>query len=231
MCGLQVPTRSLAENKNTPISKTIAPTMSGQFPYRHKEDIEMGKILDSISLFEELRKFEYNIAIENGVTFSFRFKREHYHHLAGFQYLTDLPDIAKPRLAHKFYSDLMHGKIKESRIESSTKYPHIAERVEAFAMLEEILETGEGRIIVEFNPDIAGSVIEAKFLLFKRKGTPFQGNATYYSLFLDNNGKDEIFFPVSFLVEHSGLYVREQETFFCTITRQPLNTKKDLVGV
>lgn len=191
----------------------------------------MGKILDSVLLFEKLRKFEYHISIENGVSFSFRFKREHYHHLAGFQYLTDLPDIARPRNgSHKFYSDLVRGKIKESRIVASVKYEHIAERVAAFSMLEKILETGEGRIIVEFDPDLSNSVIEAKFLLFKRKGNPFQGNATYYSLFLDNT-KGKPFFPVSFLVEHSGLYVRNQKTLFCTITRQPLKVGKELVGV
>lgn len=187
----------------------------------------MGKILESVELFDQLRKFEYRIAIENGVEISLRFKREHYHHLAGFQHLTDLPDIANPRTGtHKFYRDLKSGKIKERKIETSVKYHQIAERIASFSKLKDILESGEGRIIVEFDPTIPDSLIEAKFLLFRREGNPFKGEATYFSLFLDNVEESKSFFPVSFLVEHSGMYVREQKTYFCKITQNPLKGEK-----
>ncbi len=196
----------------------------------------MGKILESIELFDQLREYEYHITIENGIRFSLRFKREHYHHLAGFQHLTDLPDIAHPQSGtHKFYRDLKSEKIKEQKIESSVKYFQIVERIEAFSKLEEILESGEGKIIVAFDPKIPSSLIEAKFLLFKREGNPFKGEATYYSLFLDNAEEGKPFFPISFLVEHSGMYVRDQQTYFCKIVRTPLKKEKrsdkQLVGV
>lgn len=187
----------------------------------------MGKILESVELFDQLRKFEYRIAIENGVEISLRFRREHYHHLAGFQHLTDLSDIANPRTGtHKFYRDLKSGKIKEQKIEASVKYPQIAERIEAFSKLEEILESGEGKIIVEFDPTIPDSLIEAKFLLFRREGNPFKGEATYFSLFLDNVEQSQSYFPVSFLVEHSGMYVRDQKTYYCKIERKALKAEK-----
>lgn len=196
----------------------------------------MGKILESVELFDQLREYEYHITIENGISFSLRFKREHYHHLAGFQHLTDLPDIAYPQNGtHKFYRDLKSEKIKEQKIEASVKYFQIAERIESFSKLEEILEAGEGKIIVEFDSKIPNSLIEAKFLLFKREGNPFKGEATYFSLFLDNTEKGKPFFPVSFLVEHSGMYVRDQRTYFCEITRTPLKREtqpnKQLLGV
>ena len=187
----------------------------------------MGKILESVELFDQLRKFEYRIEIENGVEISLRFKREHYHHLAGFQHLTDLSDVANPRTGtHKFYRDLKSGKIKEQKIEASVKYPQIAERIEAFSKLEDILESGEGKIIVEFDPTIPDSLIEAKFLLFRREGNPFKGEATYFSLFLDNVEQRKSYFPVSFLVEHSGMYVRDQKTYYCKITQKPLKAEK-----
>lgn len=187
----------------------------------------MGKILESLELFDQLRKFEYYIAIENGVEISLRFKREHYHHLAGFQHLTDLSDVANPRTGtHKFYRDLKSGKIKEQKIEASVKYHQIEERIEAFSKLEDILESGEGKIIVEFDPAIPDSLIEAKFLLFRREGNPFKGEATYFSLFLDNVEQSQSYFPVSFLVEHSGMYVRDQKTYYCKIARKPLKAEK-----
>lgn len=115
------------------------------------------------------------------------------------------------------------------------KYLQIAERIEAFSKLEEILEAGEGKIIVEFDTKIPNSLIEAKFLLFKREGNPFKREATYFSLFLDNAEEGKPFFPVSFLVEHSGMYVRDQQTYFCKITRTSLKKEKrsdkQLVGV
>ena len=187
----------------------------------------MGKILQSVELFDQLRKYEYRIEIENGVEVSLRFKREHYHHLAGFQHLTDLSDVANPRTGtHKFYRDLKSGKIKEQKIEASVKYPQITERIEAFAKLNDILEAGEGKIIVEFDPTIPDSLIEAKFLLFRREGNPFKGDATYFSLFLDNVEPSQSYFPVSFLVEHSGMYVRDQKTYYCKITQNPLKAEK-----
>lgn len=196
----------------------------------------MGKILESVELFDQLRKFEYHIAIENGIEISLRFKREHYHHLAGFQHLTDLADIAKPRTGtHKFYRDLKSGKIREQKIEASVKYHQIAERIEAFSKLKDILESGEGKIIVAFDPSLPNSLIEAKFLLFRREGNPFEGNTTYFSLFLDNVEQSKVFFPVSYLVEHSGMYVRDQKTYFCKITQKSLKAEKQadnqLVGV
>lgn len=188
---------------------------------------DMGKILESVEIFDQLRKQEYQITIENGIVFSLRFRREQYHHLAGFQHLTDLPDIANPKNgSHKFYRDIMTGKIKEQKIESSVNYDQIAERIAAFRKLGEILESGEGKIIVAFDPTIPGSLIEAKFLLFQREGNPFQGDATYYSLFLDSAEQGMPFFPVTFLVEHSGMYVREQKTYFCNITRKLLKQEK-----
>ena len=62
----------------------------------------MEEIQKTLGVFESLRKWQYNIKIENGMEIVLRFGREHYHHLAGFQHLTDLPDISKPISKHRF---------------------------------------------------------------------------------------------------------------------------------
>ena len=68
-------------------------------------------------VFERLRKPACCINVENGVEILLRFSREHYHHLAGFQHLTDLPDIASPANGRqKFYNDIRKGNIPEERI-------------------------------------------------------------------------------------------------------------------
>ena len=51
----------------------------------------MEEIKNTIDVFERLRKYQYKITVENGMVIQLRFERERYHHLAGFQHLTDLP--------------------------------------------------------------------------------------------------------------------------------------------
>ena len=136
-----------------------------------------------------LRKLLYiipacRINVENGVEILLRFSREHYHHLAGFQHLTDLPDIASPANGRqKFYNDIRKGNIPEERICSSVKYPQIADRINYFETLEEILCPGEGRIIVEFDKSSPGSLINAKFYLFKHRSSMTRKRYILYAFY------------------------------------------------
>jgi hypothetical protein len=162
----------------------IAPTKCrGNFSISVGEKI-MGQIKKTIEVFERLRKPACRINVENGVEILLRFSREHYHHLAGFQHLTDLPDIASPANGRqKFYNDIRKGNIPEERICSSVKYPQIADRINYFETLEEILCPGEGRIIVEFDKSSPGSLINAKFYLFKHRSSMTRKRYILYAFY------------------------------------------------
>lgn len=190
----------------------------------------MEEIQKTIDTFDRLRKYQYKITIENGMEIVLRFERERYHHLAGFQHLTDLPDIANPRLKQEFFNNLRKGKISADRIKKSCLYDEIRERIESFGMIEEILAPGEGKIIVEFDNSKTDSVIRAKFHLYRREGDPFKGEAVFFTLFIDCENSSK-YYPVTYVVEHSNMYVREQTLYDCTIERQPIGGKKTLVGV
>lgn len=190
----------------------------------------MEEIKNTIDVFERLRKYQYKITVENGMVIQLRFERERYHHLAGFQHLTDLPDIANPMSKHKFYNDLRRGKTSEEKIKKSELYSEIQERITFFDKLEEIMSPGEGRIIVEFDKSKTDTMIKAKFHLFRREGNPFQGEAVFFTLFIDTEYGDT-YYPVTYVVEHSNIYVREQVFYDCTIERLPIGGKKVLVGV
>ena len=190
----------------------------------------MEEIKNTIDVFERLRKYQYKITVENGMVIQLRFERERYHHLAGFQHLTDLPDIANPMSKHKFYNDLRREKISEEKIKKSELYSEIQERITFFDKLEEIMSPGEGRIIVEFDGSKTDTVIKAKFHLFNREGDSFKGEAVYYTLFIDTkNGST--YYPVTYVVEHSNMYMREQTLYDCTIERMPIGDRKVLAGV
>lgn len=190
----------------------------------------MEEIKNTIDVFERLRKYQYKITVENGMEILLRFERERYHHLAGYQHLTDLPDVADPISKHKFYNDLRRGKISKEKIKKSELYGEIQERVSFFDKLEEIMAPGEGRIIVEFDKSKTDTVIKAKFHLFRREGDPFKGEAVYYTLFIDTKNGDT-YYPVTYVVEHSNMYVREQKFYDCTIERQLIGGKKVLTEV
>lgn len=186
----------------------------------------MGIIRDSLEYYENLRKYRFHIEAENNISIDLQFGRENYHHLVGFQYLKDLPDIWNPiNGAQKFYRDLKSQKIKESYIESSVKFKKIEERIAKFSSIDGILESYDGKIIVDFDPSIADSLIAAKYLLFKREGNPLITTASYYSLFIDNRDGSDKYFARSFLVEHSGLYLRDQRFLDCSIQKCPLKKK------
>ena len=194
------------------------------------ECMDMNEIQNSIEVFDRLRKNAYRITIENGMELWLHISREHYHHLAGFQHLTDMETISNPISRQKFFGDLKKGKIRPEQLEKSTQYHLIHRRIASFRILEQILSPGSGRIIVEFDKNKTGSVINTKFHLFHRTGDPFKGEAVFYTLFL-NCERGGIYYPVTYVVENSNMYVREQTMYECTIECVPLSRKKELVPV
>lgn len=190
----------------------------------------MEEIQNTFDTFDRLRKYQYKITVENGMEIVLRFSRAQYHHLAGFQHLTDLDDVANPRSKQEFYNKLKNGNISVERIKKSCQYDVIRERIESFGMIEEILAPGEGKIIVEFDRRKADSLIQAKFHLYRRKGDPFKGEVAFFTLFIDRKNSSK-YYPATYIVEHSNMYVREQTLYDCNIERQLIGGKKALVGV
>ncbi len=190
----------------------------------------MEEIQNTIDTFDRLRKYQYKITVENGIKIVLKFSRERYHHLVGFQHLTDLDDVANPRSKQEFYNKLKNGSISVGRIKKSCQYDVIRERIEFFGMIEEILAPGDGKIIVEFDGSKTDSLIQAKFHLYRREGDPFKGEATFFTLFIDSDNGSK-YYPVTYIVEHSNMYVRGQTLYDCDIERQPIGGKKALAGV
>ena len=175
---------------------------------------------NSIFVFETLRRKKYLITIEEesyeGSPILLKFSPEHYHHLIGFQHLTDRPFISNPTTdKRKFYSDFRNGRIDTDQIISSVKFAEISDRILHFDQLLHILDAGAGRVIIEFNPTIPNSKIIARFCLFRRDETSALGNNTYYNLFIGYNSSD--YYPATYLVEHSNRYIREQTLLNCKI--------------
>lgn len=179
----------------------------------------MSILKDVVDVYERLRKYQFTIKIENGTILSLNFLPEHFHHLCGFQHLTDLSNIYMPGNKRLFYSKVKNGTIDDRHIIKSTKYHSIKDRLQFFQNIEYILCSGETKIIVEFDRSKSGSIINARYYLYKREGSALQGNVTYYALFLGYDNHSHKLYPATYIVEHSPLYMRNQQTLNCEIIR------------
>lgn len=185
----------------------------------------MKEIEASISVYERLRAKQYRITIsELGKSFLLCFKPKHYHHLIGFQHLTDLPDIAScPKGTSHFYRLLKNKTYREDAIRESTHFSDIHERITSFSRVERLLTASKAKIIIDFDPTKADSQINARFLLFEREGKSFAGEAiTYYNLFIGYNDRQDYYYPATYIVEHSRKYQSEQNYLECAIEEVPL---------
>ena len=83
---------------------------------------------------------------------------------------------------------------------------------------DRILAEGEEKIIVEYDRSKLSSEIEAKYYLYKRVGSVFEGNVKYHILFIGS--MNERFFPATYIVEHSNIYMRDQNLHDCRIIHE-----------
>lgn len=180
----------------------------------------MDQLERTIAAYERLRRGKYRITIENGVVVELRFKQENYHHLAGFQHLTDFPDLACPKQGKKrFYLDARDGKIRWERVCRSAKYPVVAQRIEHFPVIEQIMSEGSQKIIVCFDNSILRTKIEAIYFLYNRSGTPYTSDYMVCMLFLGQDPRTGEYFPTTFVAEPSNRYLTGQDLLDCTIER------------
>lgn len=187
----------------------------GDFSRRKRRRGAMDILEETVLIYERLRKIKYRVIVDTGEDFIFGFQPANYHHLAGIQHLTDLYKMCIPESKDLFYRDIKNGKVREKDIRKSAKFHEIEERLYHFGVLEEILEEGDARIIVEYNRDKISSKIDAKYYLYKRFGSRFDGSIRYHILFIGQN--ERRYFPATYIIEHSNIYIRNQELHFCKI--------------
>ena len=126
----------------------------------------MGDILKSARAYEKLLDVEYQFILgrkKKNIMLTVSFDALNFFHLAGFQYLEDMPDILRSRRDIVFYK-ILNEIITTKQISSSHFYPLIKDRIEYLEFLEFIFDSN--KTIFKYNPKTqAFSVIESEFLL------------------------------------------------------------------
>lgn len=163
----------------------------------------MANILDAQKAFSKLLDIEYQFVLgrkDKTVSLTIEFQNYHFFHLAGLQYLKDLPRLFIP--AEEVYNKIESGQLPVSYIESSNNYNYIKGRVEYLPSLEYIFDSND--TIFKYNPELqAFSVIEADFLLRN------EINTVPIFVFL-SKGKNEKYFCKTFFPQGKKDYTERQ---------------------
>ena len=126
----------------------------------------MGDILATAKSYSNLLDVEYHILLgKKGKNLSLiiSFEETQFFHLAGFQYLEDIPDIFRSK-RDVLFNKILSGIITQNQIESSKFYPEIKDRIEYLVFLEQIMDSNE--TVFKYNPKLETfSAIQADFLL------------------------------------------------------------------
>lgn len=126
----------------------------------------MGDIYTSAKAYEKLLDIEYYIILgkkKKTLEFCIFFDENHFFHLAGFQYLEDMPDILRSR-RDVVYNKILNGIITPQQISSSAFYSLIQERIDFLFYLEQIID--DNKTVFKYNPKLeVFSAIQADFLL------------------------------------------------------------------
>ena len=163
----------------------------------------MSNIVDAQNSFSKLLDIEYQFVLgrkDKTVSLTIEFQNYHFFHLAGLQYLKDLPRLFIP--AEEVYNQIESGQLPVSYIESSNNYNYIKGRVEYLPSLEYIFDSND--TIFKYNPELqAFSVIEADFLLRN------EINKVPIFVFLAK-GKNEKYFCKTFFPQGKKDYTERQ---------------------
>ena len=88
------------------------------------------------------------------------------------------------------------------------------EHLEQTIAVYEKLRKGKYRITIE-----GGTVVEAIYFLYKRRGTPYTADYMVHMLFLGRDAHTGAYFPTTYIAEASNRYISGQKMLDCSIER------------
>lgn len=172
--------------------------------------IEIEKIQKTI---DALVHSDFEISIENGVSFPLRFRLFNFFHLLGFHYLTDLPHISRSKRKDEVVKRFLKNNITLADLHKSKYFYKIEKRLDSFDCLADMLINGNCKIIIDFDPSLVKTtLIHSKYILY------ITDDYNTYKLFGVAQAKNGEYYPETFFVEPSKYYITGQTLLSCSIT-------------
>ena len=114
----------------------------------------MSDILQAAQSYKQLLDVEYQIVLgrkSKTLSLSIFFDENQFFHLAGLQYLEDIPDIFRSK-REIIFEKILKGAITQKQLESSKFFPDIADRIKYLSFLETIMDSN--KTIFKYNPQL-----------------------------------------------------------------------------
>lgn len=151
--------------------------------------------------------YNYTFILDYGMSFTTAFRAEHFHHLAGLQYLSDIAQVTKREnnSAFSIYKKILKGKISQSLIQKSEFYSEVYERLQRFCKFDEIISS---KLIIDFDYSKAPKTkLLSKYLLYK------QYEDGYSILGLRYDSQKNLYIPETFFFEKTDYYIKDQISY------------------
>lgn len=167
----------------------------------------MRNVYDCVEAFGRLLDKKYHLILgrkNKSVNLQIKFDKKECFHLMGLQYLTDRPELFHDRT--KIFDAISEHRITKEQLEASNFYYKIADRIDAFPMLESIIDNND--TIFKYNSKInAYSTIKADYIMKN-----VTNNKCIY-IFIAQHQEKGKFFCRSFFPESKMDYTQNQASW------------------
>ncbi len=173
----------------------------------------MNKLLEKFNEYKSIVNYRFTYEFSNGTSLEYRLRQTEFIHLIGLHKLVDIPiinqynDVTIPNISAKY----LISKIKKEElltdeiVRKSSEFYKIEKRYNIFSK-DNILTLSYTDVIIDFNPNIIGSSLNAKYILYEKKK---EGGYNHLCIGYGNTGS----YTESFFYHPTNRYIIGQNTY------------------
>lgn len=171
----------------------------------------MNQLLDKFNEFKSIVNYHIEYTFEDNSVIDFKLKQTDFPHLIGLHKLIDIPvirqfnDVNNTTVSSKYIISKLKKQelLTENTIKNSCYFTDIQNRFNNFTK-ENLLSMSYTDAILDFNADLIGSNLKAKYILFEREK---QLGYNHLCIAENSNGQKYV---ESFFYNPTDLYIRNQ---------------------
>ena len=136
----------------------------------------MNPLLEKFEEYKSIVNYRFVYQFANGLSIEYKLRQADFPHLLGLHKLTDIPiiqqfrDVNQPNISARYILSRIKKEelLTDAIVRSSLEFPTISDRYENFTR-DNLLTVSYTDVIIDFNPTLIGSSLQAKYILFEDK--------------------------------------------------------------
>lgn len=176
----------------------------------------MNPLLSKFDEYKSILKYKFVYEFDNGASLEYRLRQTEFPHLLGLHKLTDIPiiqqfrDPSQPNISARYVLSKIKKEelLTDATVRTSSEFYRIEDRYNNFTK-ENLLTVAYTDVIIDFNPILVGSSLNAKYILYEKKNA---GGYNHLCIGYGNTGS----YAESFFYQPTDRYIVGQNTFSVT---------------